>query len=109
MNRLQARFNLNMVNASVSGNTSSQGLARIQTDVLDRNPDFVIINFGMNDQVMTALDTPKVSQSTFRGNLNAMINRIRTNNAIPILVTANYIIEGYVSQHYCKRRSAGCH
>jgi lysophospholipase L1-like esterase len=106
VNQLQAKFNLNMVNAGVSGNTSSQGLARIQSDVLDQHPDFVIINFGMNDHVMTALDTPKVSQSTFRSNLNVMIDRVRTNNAIAILVTANYIIEGNAAQYYYNRHPA---
>jgi lysophospholipase L1-like esterase len=95
------------VNAGVSGNTSSQGLARIQNDVLALKPDFVIINFGMNDHVMTALDTPAVSKATFRTNLNSMIDRIRTNNAIPILVTVNYIIEGNATQYYYHRHPVG--
>ncbi len=106
VNQLAARFALNMVNAGVSGNTSSQGLARIQTDVLNPHPDFVIINFGMNDHVMTALDVPQVSQATFRANLNSMIDRVRTNHSIPILVTVNYLIEGNASQYYYNRHPA---
>jgi lysophospholipase L1-like esterase len=106
VNQLTARFNLDTVNAGVSGNTSSQGLARIQNDVLAIRPDFVIINFGMNDHVMTALDTPTVSKTTFRTNLMTTIDRVRTNNAIPILVTVNYIIEGDASQYYYNRHPA---
>ena len=104
--QLQARFNLDMINAGVSGNTSSQGLARLQSDVLVAQPDFVIINFGMNDHVMTSLDHPQVSQATFRSNLSLMIDQVRRINAIPILVTVNYLIEGDASQYYYNRHPA---
>lgn len=104
--RLQSRFGLVMVNAGVSGNTSAQGLARIQTDVLNQNPNFVIINFGMNDHVMTNPNAPKVNQSQFRANLHTMVDRVRAIHAIPILVTANYIIEGDATQYYYSRHPA---
>ena len=106
VNQLQTRFGLKMVNAGISGDTSSQGLARLQTDVLAQHPDFVIINFGMNDHVMTGLNQPQVSQSTFRNNLISMIDQIRIANAVPVLVTVNYIIEGDSAQYYYNRHPA---
>jgi lysophospholipase L1-like esterase len=106
VSQLQARFNLDMINAGVSGNTSSQGLARIQNDVLAARPGFVIINFGMNDHVMTSLDHPQVSQTTFCNNLSSMIDQVRRINAIPILVTVNYLIEGDATQYYYHRHPA---
>lgn len=104
--QLADRFQLTLINAGVSGHTSSQGLARIQSDVLAPKPDFVIINFGMNDHVMQARDVPNVSPALFRTNLLTMIHRVRTNGAIPILVTANYIIEGDATQYYYQRHPA---
>lgn len=101
--QLASRFNLNLINAGVSGNTSSQGLARMDTDVLAKRPDFVIINFGMNDHVMDSLDNPKVSQSMFQTNLITMIDRVRSIGAIPVLIAVSYIIEGDASQYYYNR------
>lgn len=36
-------------NCGVGGDTSKEILARLQMDVLDRNPDYVTLTFGMND------------------------------------------------------------
>lgn len=103
VNQVTTRFNLEGVNAGISGNTSADGLKRLQSDVLVHHPDFVIINFGMNDHVMTKLDTPKVAKPAFANNLITMIDRTRSHGAIPILVTTNYIIEGDSSLYYYRR------
>lgn len=49
---IKNRFNLELINSGVSGNTSTQGLERIEKDVLIHKPDIVLINFGMNDKSM---------------------------------------------------------
>lgn len=36
-------------NAGISGNSTSDGLNRIQTEVIDKKPDLVITCFGLND------------------------------------------------------------
>jgi len=46
---LQNKVNIPVINAGVSGNTTSQALARINTDVLSQNPQIVIILLGAND------------------------------------------------------------
>lgn len=38
-----------LYNCGVGGDTSSEILARLQSDVLDKNPDYVTLTFGMND------------------------------------------------------------
>lgn len=91
---ISERFNLNLINSGIPGNTSSQGLARIQEDVLNFNPDYVIINFGMNDNYLKEKNTPNVPLQTFKNNLEEMIIKIRSIDAIPILVAPNKIIEG---------------
>lgn len=40
---------IEIINAGIGGNKSTQMLARFQTDVLDQHPDFVTINVGLND------------------------------------------------------------
>lgn len=38
-----------VLNAGVGGNTSREGLARIEKDVLSQRPDWVLVEFGGND------------------------------------------------------------
>jgi lysophospholipase L1-like esterase len=49
LKRLYPQAKLEMINAGISSQTSANGLARIQTDVLDRKPTLVVVAFGMND------------------------------------------------------------
>lgn len=43
----QAKFTY--LNAGIGGTTSQFGVARVQSDLLDKRPDFVIIEFSVND------------------------------------------------------------
>ena len=40
---------ISFINAGVGGHTASDGLARLEVDVLAHHPTVVVINFGMND------------------------------------------------------------
>jgi lysophospholipase L1-like esterase len=93
---LEETLGCRVINAGVCGNTSSEGLARIEADVLKHHPDYVLINFGMNDHFIKADGSkePKVSINEFHQNLEKMISLIKEINAVPILVTPNKIIEG---------------
>ena len=46
---LQKKVNIPVINAGVSGNTASQGLERVNSDVLVHSPGIVIICLGTND------------------------------------------------------------
>jgi acyl-CoA thioesterase-1 len=46
---LQNKISIPVINAGVSGNTTSQGLSRVKADVLSKNPQIVIIELGAND------------------------------------------------------------
>ena len=39
----------NMINAGISGSRATQGLQRLEQDVLSHNPDLVVVCFGLND------------------------------------------------------------
>ncbi|MBI3985779.1 MAG: hypothetical protein HY343_02580, partial [Lentisphaerae bacterium] len=49
LRRLYPNARIELINAGISSQTSANGLARIQRDVLDRKPALVVVAFGMND------------------------------------------------------------
>ena len=91
LSRLYPKADVTVFNAGVSGNTSAQGLARMQTDVLARAPQLVVIMFGMNDLAYGAV-TPEqdaAKKAAFVGNLKTMVGRCRDAGAEAILCTQN--------------------
>lgn len=89
--RLYPKADVEVFNAGVSGNTSAQGLARLQRDVLARKPHLVIVMFGMNDLAYGAA-TPEqdaARKAGFAGNLKAMVEACRAAGAEVLLCTQN--------------------
>jgi lysophospholipase L1-like esterase len=74
------------VNAGISGNTTGDGLRRLQRDVLDRKPDLVTVMFGLNDVV-------RVPMVDFQRNLGQIIERCRAAGAEVLLCTPNGVID----------------
>jgi acyl-CoA thioesterase-1 len=70
---------ITLINASASGNTSGNGLARLDWSLLDQ-PDIVILGLGSND-MLRGID-PKLTQQ----NLDKIITKINKADAIVILV-----------------------
>ena len=71
-------FEVDIVNASVSGDTSAAGLARLDWSLADK-PDAVILGLGGNDMLRGL--PPKALAS----NLGAILERLRDEN-IPVLL-----------------------
>jgi lysophospholipase L1-like esterase len=89
--RLYPDADVTVINAGVSGNTSAQGLARMQKDVFDHNPHLVAVMFGMNDLAYGAV-TPEqdaAKKTAFTGNLCAIVERCRAADAEVLLCTQN--------------------
>jgi acyl-CoA thioesterase I len=97
------KYGLDVYNAGVPGNTTSQAMVRMQADVLDRHPDICIVEFGMNDHVAKAVDQRAVDPATFEANLRQMITNLQTIKCIPILCTISPIIEGNANEYYYNR------
>ena len=74
-----------VINAGVSGNTTSDGLARLEADVLQHRPKIVTISFGLNDMV-------RVPADQFRLNLEQLIDRCRAEDSLVVLCTPNAVI-----------------
>jgi len=85
-----------VVNAGIGGNTTRMALARFQSDVLDRQPDLVVIQFGIND---SAIDVwrdppatgPRVPQEEYVQNLEKMVEALQARQCRVILMTPNPI------------------
>ena len=69
---------LTFINASISGNTSKNGLSRVDWSLVDK-PNIVILCLGAND-MLRGLD-PTLTNN----NLNEIITKFKKNNAIVIL------------------------
>ena len=82
--RLQARLkddniDIKMINSGVSGDTTTDGLARLDWALADK-PDFVILALGSND-ALRGID-PKI----VRANLDKMIDKIAASGAKLLLL-----------------------
>ena len=64
-------------NAGVNGNTTRQALQRMHYDVTSHCPDFIMIQFGMNDCNYWADDLvlPRVSHQSFAANIEEIVDR----------------------------------
>ena len=73
---LQKKVRVPVINAGISGDTSSGGLARVERDVLSKDPQIVIILLGGNDflppRMRPASETKK--------DLQDIINKLRDEN-----------------------------
>ncbi len=69
-----------VINASISGDTSGNGLARLPKLLKQHKPDFVLIELGANDGLRGF--HPKI----LRNNLNQMITEIKKVRSQPLLM-----------------------
>ena len=87
---LQQKFpeaKVEMINSGISGDTSQDGLARLDWAVLSYEPDLVTINFGINDAVLD------ISVDEFKANLIKMIKRIRSGPGSEMLLLSSQPLE----------------
>ena len=74
-----------VINAGISGNTTRDGLNRLDSDVLKHKPDVVTISFGLNDMVRVPIEE-------YRSNLEQLIDRCREQKSQVVLCTPNAVI-----------------
>ena len=92
---LQARgIPVEMFTSGVGGNTTEMARRRFEHDVLDHNPDLVIIWFGLNDSAVDVWDDPpatktRVSKGRYEENLRYFIQTLAARGAKVILMTPN--------------------
>lgn len=82
--RLSALIGRPILNAGVSGDTTASALARIETDVLARDPRVVIVGLGGND----FLGSTPLAQT--EANLRAIVRRIQDSGAAVVLLSFRF-------------------
>ncbi len=69
------------VNGATGGDSTVQGLSRLQAKVLDQKPDLVLVGFGMNDHNRGGLSIP-----AFEENLGRIVARIRESTGAEVIL-----------------------
>lgn len=87
-------INAEVINTGIGGNNTAHARARFEKDVLAREPDFVIIQFGINDSAVDVWKNPpakesRVSLKKYEANLRYFVSEIQKNGGNPILMTPN--------------------
>jgi acyl-CoA thioesterase I len=77
------RATIEAMNGATGGDTTVQGLQRLQEKVLQQRPDLVLMGFGMNDHNRPGFGVPL---EAFAGNLRQMIDRIRTDTGAEVML-----------------------
>ncbi|MEO7678008.1 MAG: SGNH/GDSL hydrolase family protein [Verrucomicrobiota bacterium] len=104
------------INGATGGDTTVQGLERLEQKVLSQSPDLVLIGFGMNDQNIPGFGVPL---ENFENNLRAMTDRIRARTGAEIILYSafppnpkwhfgSHNMEAYASATEKVAREKGC-
>ena len=83
-----------IINAGIGGNTTQMAMSRFDKDVLQKNPDLVVIQFGINDSAVDVWKTPpatesRVSKKKYIQNLEKLVETLKTRKCEVILMTPN--------------------
>ena len=83
---LQSKLRLKVINKGVSGDTTVSALGRFKSDVLDYNPDVVIVELGANDLIQG------IEISKTKSNLNYFVDELLKRD-----ITV-YVVKFYANQ-----------
>ncbi len=89
---LQHHIDARVINKGIPGETAPEALFRLQRDVVDLNPDMVLIMYGANDSwVPPDFNFSAVSVKDFSTAIGKMVNRLLGLSIDPILMTTTPI------------------
>jgi len=100
---LTKMISIPVINAGIDGDTSTEALKRIKSDVLDRDPLLVIVEFGGNDFLK------KIPQEVTLNNMREIIDTIQTQGAMVAVVdiSTGMLLKEYHSVFYNLAREKG--
>jgi len=77
---LSSRIGETIINAGVNGDTTAEALARLDTDVLSKNPRLVIVFLGGNDLLQ------RVNTNEIFNNIGTIVDQIQANGSAVLLL-----------------------
>jgi len=86
--------NIQVINAGVGGNTTTDARKRFETDVLSHSPNLVIIGFGINDSAVDVWkeppeSQPRVARAEYENNLRRFVLLLKSQKSQVIFMTPN--------------------
>ncbi len=83
----------NVLDCGISGDNARGGLERLKRDVLSRDPDLVVVNFGLNDSMFENVDS---GVAMYERSMRGIFTEILSSGAEAVLLTPNRMC-AYVS------------
>ncbi len=77
---------IDFVNAGINGGDTAAGLSNLQRNVLSRNPDLVVVSYGLNDAVKGERGIEEYGK-----NLGAIFDEIQKSGGEIIFLTQNFM------------------
>lgn len=91
---LYGEIGTEVINSGVGGDTTVHALNRIQKDVIEKNPDLVIVNFGMNDQAVNSATGKNLTPiEKYEENYRTIIEKIQKTGSDIILVAVHDVCD----------------
>lgn len=88
------QIDVQVINKGVPGETAPEALFRLQRDVVDLNPDIVLIMYGANDSYIPPdFNFPAVSVENFSKAISRMVDRLAELSIRTILMTTTPFAE----------------
>jgi lysophospholipase L1-like esterase len=87
-NALQSKYPnspITITNGATGGDSTRQGIQRLDSKVLSQKPDLVLVGFGMNDHNINGVPLPEFEQ-----NLTTIIQHIRQETGAEILLFSTF-------------------
>ncbi|MBU3958423.1 MAG: hypothetical protein KKE91_01015, partial [Candidatus Omnitrophica bacterium] len=93
---LAKMLNIPVINAGIDGDTSIEAVKRINTDIVDRDPLLVIIEFGGNDFLR------KIPLEVTVNNIRNMVDEIQAEGAMVAIadVSTGFVMDEYRRAFY---------
>ena len=93
---LSKMIGIPVINAGIDGDTSTEAIGRIESDVLDRDPLLVIVEFGGNDFLRT------IPLEQTLNNIRKIIDKIQAQGAMVAVadISTVMILKGYHSAFF---------
>ncbi|HTY13937.1 MAG TPA: GDSL-type esterase/lipase family protein [Candidatus Omnitrophota bacterium] len=80
---LGKELNAPVINSGISGDTTAGGLARIDNDVLAKDPKIVIIELGANDFIRSGINSKTVDDAF--SNLDQIVDLVQNRGAVAVV------------------------
>lgn len=83
---------LKVINSGIGGNTIIDANKRLEKDVLNFKPDVVVINFGLNDGMISG-SVPDIDIKDFENHYNVLIDKLNHDDLKIIILGINPVTE----------------